>query len=287
LGTHNHGQGHETASRQIAAQTFGVTADQLQVLYGDTDLIAHGRGTFGSRSMSSGGTALLAAADKVITKAKRIAAHRLEAAADDVEFNHGVFGIAGTDRRLSWQEVAAAAYAPATLPAGMEPGLNEAATVTAKGPTFPNCAHVSEIEIDPETGEVHVVGYWTVDDVGRVINPLLLHGQIQGGVVQGIGQALMEDLRYEADGQLVTASFMDYAMPRASDSPTVTLESRPVPTKMNPLGAKGAGEAGTVGALPATINAIIDALRPLGIADIPMPATPERIWRAIHEQRPD
>jgi len=270
LGTHSHGQGHETAFRQIASESLGLPAERIDVLFGDTDDVAEGKGTFGSRSMSSGGAALVASVGKVVAQARAVAARLLEAAEADVEMRDGCFAVKGTDRELGWERVAAAAR-----------GLAAASTLSTRGPTFPNSAHVCEVEIDPETGVLAVVGYWIVDDVGRVVNPMLLHGQIQGGVAQGLGQVLGEDLRYEADGQLVTASFMDYALPRASDIPAVGIESLPVPTSMNPLGVKGAGEAGAVGALPAAVNAIVDALARCGVSHFDMPATPERIWRTI------
>ena len=281
IGTHNHGQGHETSLRQIASEALGLAAGRIEILYGDTDQVAHGRGTFGSRSMSSGGAALLAAADKVEAKATAIAAHLLEASAEDVERRAGEYFVAGTDRSVSWEQVCATAYAPSLLPSGIEPGLYADATVCTDGPTFPNSAHVCEVELDPETGSIEVTGYWVVDDVGRVINPALLHGQIHGGVAQGLGQVLFEDIHYDAEGQLLTGSFMDYAMPRAADLPLFTIESRPMPTNANPLGVKGAGEAGTVGALPAAVNAIVDALRPFGIRHLDMPLTPEKLWRAM------
>ncbi len=271
LGTHSHGQGHETAFRQIASEALGLPAERIDVLFGDTDVVAEGKGTFGSRSMSSGGTALVASIGKVVAQARAVAARLLEAAEVDVELRDGCFVVKGTDREMAWERVAA------------EAGRLEAASkLSTRGPTFPNSAHVCEVELDPETGALSVVGYWIVDDVGRVVNPMLLHGQIQGGVAQGLGQVLCEDLRYDADGQLVTASFMDYALPRASDIPAVGIESLPVSTAMNPLGVKGAGEAGAVGALPAAANAIVDALGRCGVSHFDMPATPERIWRTIH-----
>jgi len=281
IGTHNHGQGHETSLRQIASETLGLEGERIEIVYGDTDLVAHGRGTFGSRSMSSGGAALLAASAKVEAKAMRIAAHLLEAAAGDIERRGQGWFVAGTDRGVSWDQVAAAAYATAQLPADIEPGLYASATVCTDAPTFPNSAHVCEVELDPETGCVSLQGYWVVDDVGRVVNPALLYGQIHGGVAQGLGQVLMENIAYDAEGQLLTGSFMDYAMPRAEDLIDFEVESRPVPTRANPLGVKGAGEAGTVGALPAAVNAILDALRPCGIAHLDMPLTPEKLWRAM------
>jgi len=286
LGTHNHGQGHETAFRQIAHHLLGLGPDQVEIVYGDTDEVAHGKGTFGSRSMSAGGTAVALAATEIIAKGSRIAAHLLEAAAEDIEFARGRFSVAGTDRAVTLTEVARAAFNAARLPAEIEIGLHASVIATPKAPTFPNGCHVCEIEIDPETGAAEIVGYWVADDVGTVVNPLLLKGQIMGGVTQGVSQALFEALHYDPDtGQLVTGSFMDYAMPRADSMPTVTVVSEPTPTPTNPLGVKGAGEAGTVGGLAAAINAVCDALRPLGIGHVDMPCTPERLWRAIRQAR--
>ncbi len=285
LGSHNHGQGHETAFRQLAASLLGLSFDRMRVVAGDTDLVPHGRGTFGSRSLVVAGTALTRAAERIVAKGRRIAAHLLEAAEADISFEGGSFRVAGTDRSLRIEAVAAAAYTPGRLPRGEERGLAAEAVLTPDEATFPNGCHVAEVEIDPETGVVTLERYAVSDDVGTVINPLLLKGQIHGGVAQGVGQVLGEAILYDEAGQLVTASFMDYRMPRASDLPAVTVESNPVPTKANPLGAKGAGEAGTVGALAVVINAIVDALRPLGIRHIDMPATPERVWRAIRDAR--
>lgn len=277
------GQGHETVFKQLVCDRLGLDYDEVHYGQGDTDLVPFGQGTGGSRSATIGGSALVMASDKIIEKAKRIAAHLLEAAVDDIEFEEGVFTVAGTDRTKTIKEVARAAANPASLPDGIEPGLTAQAVYTAKAMNYPNGCHVVEVEIDPETGVVEIVGYNVVDDVGTVMNPLLLKGQIHGGVAQGVGQALMEDMRYDpATGQNVTASFMDYAMPRADTLPMIEVKSNGVPTKTNPLGVKGAGEAGTVGALPAVTNAIVDALAEFGVTHIEMPATPERVWRAIH-----
>jgi aerobic carbon-monoxide dehydrogenase large subunit len=222
------------------------------------------------------------AAEKVIAKARKLAAHLLEASEADLTFADGRFQIAGTDRGLGLKEVARASYNIRRLPPGMEPGLFETGTFAPTQDTYPNGCHVCEVEIDPDTGKVAIMSYAVVDDVGTVINPKTLKGQIHGGVAQGAGQVLMEEVVYDrASGQLMSASFMDYAMPRADDLPDFAVESNPVPTKLNPLGAKGAGEAGTVGALPAVMNAIIDALGPAAAA-LEMPATPERVWRALH-----
>jgi carbon-monoxide dehydrogenase large subunit len=280
VGTKSQGQGHETMYRQIAGTRLGLAQADLRVMDGDTDAVAFGAGTFGSRSAAIGGTALWHAADKVIAKGKRIAAHLLEAADADIAFAAGRFAIAGTDRSLAWKDIARAAYG-APLPAGIEPGLVEGAGFSPVQETFPNGTHVCEVEVDPETGGVTPVSYVVVDDVGNEINPLTLEGQVVGGIVQGLGQILMERIVYDPEsGQLLTASFMDYAMPRAGDLCHFEVGHNPVPTRLNPLGAKGAGEAGTVGALAAAMNAIVDAL---GTEKIDMPTTPERVWQALRK----
>jgi carbon-monoxide dehydrogenase large subunit len=282
MGTIHQGQGHETTFKQIAIEKLGLAPGDIRFVDGDTDAVAFGTGTNGSRSTVIGGTAVTIAADKIILKCKKIAAHLLEAAEADVKFEGGRFAIAGTDRGLDLKEVARAAFQPNKLPKGMEPGLYETGTFSPPQDTFPNGSHLCEVEIDPETGKVALMNYTVVDDVGTVINPKLLKGQIQGGIAQGAGQALMEQVVYDpSSGQLLSASFMDYAMPRADDFCPMEIESAPVPTKLNPLGAKGAGEAGTVGALPAVMLAVLDALRPLGVDALDMPATPERVWQAI------
>jgi aerobic carbon-monoxide dehydrogenase large subunit len=284
MGTKSHGQGHETAFRQILCGRLGIDPNEVQFIDGDTDRVAFGMGSNGSRSMVTGGAALTLAAQKVIDKGRRIAAHLLEAADADIEFADGRFAVAGTDRGLTLKQVATAAFQPARLPPGLEPGLYEHATYAPKRDTFPNGCHVCELEIDPATGAVALLAYLVVDDVGTVINPLTLAGQIHGGVAQGVGQILMEQVVYEPEsGQLLTASFMDYCMPRADDMCAIQIVSNPVPTAGNPLGAKGAGEAGTVGALPAAMIAVMHALEPLGVRELDMPATGDRIWRAIRD----
>lgn len=281
-GATNHGQGHETVFKQLVCDRLGLAFDDVHYGQGDTDIVPFGQGTGGSRSATIGGSALLMASEKIIEKATKIAAHLMEAAVDDIEFSEGVFAIAGTDRQVTIAEVAKAAASPASLPAGMEPGLTAQAVYTATVQNYPNGCHVVEVEIDRETGVVEVVGYCVVDDVGTIMNPMLLKGQIHGGVGQGLGQALMEDMRYDPEsGQNITSSFMDYCLPRADDFPMIEVKSNGVPTKTNPLGVKGAGEAGAVGALPAVTNAVIDALSEFGVTHIEMPATPERVWRAI------
>jgi aerobic carbon-monoxide dehydrogenase large subunit len=282
MGTKNQGQGHETTFRQIASEKLGLAPEDMRYVDGDTDTVAYGMGTMGSRSTVIGGSALSLAADKIVAKAKKIAAHLLEVSEADIAFAEGHFAVAGTDRLLSLKEVARAAFVPAKLPRGLEPGLFETGSFSPAQDTFPNGCHVCEVEIDPETGAVALERYSVVDDVGTVVNPKTLKGQIQGGVVQGLGQVLMEEVVYDPEtGQLLTASFMDYAMPRAGDLCPMVIESNPVPTKLNPLGVKGAGEAGTVGALPAVMNAIMDALAGAGVRQFDMPASPSRVWHAL------
>jgi len=281
-GSTSMGQGNETAFAQIVSDRLGVPPERIQVLWGDTDALGAGRGNGGSGALAVGGAAVARAVDKVIERGRRIAAHLLEAAPDDVALRDGKFTVAGTDRGVAFAAVARAAYQPRQLPAGMESGFSETAAFMPPAVTFPNGSHVCEVEIDPETGVVSIMRYTVVDDVGRMVNPMLVKGQIHGGVVQGLGQGFFEQLAYDVEtGQLLTGSFMDYAMPRADDVPFLEVDSHEVPTQVNPLGAKGVGEAGTVGALPALMNAVNDALAPLGIRHLDMPVTPERVWRAI------
>jgi len=282
LGTKNQGQGHETMYKQIVFERLGLDPSEVQFVDGDTDRVAFGMGTNGSRSTVIGGTALWNAADRIIEKGKKIAGHLLEASGGDIEFVKGQFTVVGTDRKISIKDVAKAAFVAPRLPPDFEGGLYETATFVPSADTWPNGTHVCEVEIDPQTGKVQVLEYLVVDDVGTVVNPTGVKGQIHGGVAQGLGQALMEQVAYDKEsGQLLSGSFMDYAMPRATDMPTIHVESNPVPTKLNPIGAKGAGEAGTVGSIPASVNAIVDALSPLGITTIEMPVTSEKVWAAI------
>jgi carbon-monoxide dehydrogenase large subunit len=284
-GSISHGQGHATIQTQMLVDRLGVDPERIKFIQGDTDAVAFGMGTGGSRSTTMSGGAIVMVSEKVIAKGRKLAAHLLEASESDIEFKDGRFAIAGTDRGLGIHDVAKSAFQLEKLPPGMEPGLYETATYRARSGNFPNGAHVCEVEIDPETGETNVVGYWVVDDVGTVINPMLVKGQIMGGIAQGMGQVLMEDKAYDAQGQVVTGSFMDYAMPRAEHFCPVVIEDNPVPTPTNPLGVKGAGEAGTVGSLSAGVNAIVDALSVYGIKHVDTPCTPYRIWRAIQEAR--
>ncbi len=281
-GATTQGQGHATAFAQLLSDRLGLEPEEIRFVQGDTDRLAFGFGAGGSRISAMGCAALLVAADKVIDKGKKIAAHMLEAAADDIEFRDGRFTIAGTDRDVGLGDIARTAFQPARLPADIEPGLIETGTYRSQVASYPNGCHVCEVEIDRETGEARILRYVVVDDFGTVINPLLVKGQVHGGVAQGAGQALMEQMVFDPDsGQMLAGSLMDYTMPRGDDFCSFEVESNPVPTPANPLGVKGAGEAGTVGALPAVISAIGDALRPLGIDEIEMPATPERLWKAI------
>ncbi len=280
-GTHSHGQGHQTVYAQMVSDWLGVPFENIRFVQGDTDAVPIGRGSYGSRSMHVGGNALKRASDSIIEKAKPMAAMMLEAAAGDIEFKDGKFKIVGTDRALALTDVAKAFYRPAMLPPQFDVGLEASGTFAAEPPNYPNGCHVCEVEIDPETGAVTLARYAAVDDVGKIMNHLLCEGQIHGGVAQGVGQALMEAIVFDNAGQLVTGSFQDYAMPRADDFPELISELTEVPARTNPLGVKGAGEAGATGAPPAVIGAILDALKPLGIEHIDMPATPSRVWAAI------
>jgi carbon-monoxide dehydrogenase large subunit len=282
-GSITQGQGHETVYKQLLSDRLGIHPDQVHYVQGDTEKVAIGEGTGGSRSAALGGSAVHLATDRIVAKAKTVAAAVLGAEGDEINFEDGLFSAPRSNRRLTIGEVAGEALNPENLPDGMDLGLIAGATFSCKEQNFPNGCHICELEIDAETGEVEILRYSVVDDVGTVMNPLLLEGQICGGIAQGVGQVLMEDIRFDpASGQLLTGSFMDYAMPRAGDLSAIHCDSNPVPTKTNPLGVKGAGEAGNVGALPAVANALADALSLLGIRHIEMPATPERIWRAIY-----
>jgi aerobic carbon-monoxide dehydrogenase large subunit len=284
-GSINQGQGHETAFKQIVCDRLGLDPQEVTYIQGDTDQVFFAEGTGGSRSATFSGSAFTMAAEKIETKAKAIAANMLKVDVSDINFADGVFSSPKTNRTLTIKEVAKASIDPTNLPAGMEAGLVATAIYSGKVASYPNGCHVCELEIDEDTGEVEILRYNVVDDVGTVINPLLVHGQVDGGVAMGAGQILMEDIKFDEQGQMLTGSFMDYAMPRASDLTAFHVDSNPVPTKTNPLGVKGVGEAGCVGALPAVANALVDALSVYGIKHIAMPATPERLWRAIREAR--
>jgi carbon-monoxide dehydrogenase large subunit len=284
VGTFSHGQGHETAFAQILSEKLGLPFDAIDLIQGDSDVVAKGGGTGGSRSSQMGGVATSRAATLIVEKAKRIAAHLLEAGVADIEFLNGRFSVAGTDIATSWQEVIAAAHDPARLPPDETPGLDEQLTYTRDTEcNFPNGCHVAEVEIDPTTGEVTIANYAAVDDVGVPINPMLVHGQCHGGIMAGIGQAMLEHARYDPEsGQFLTATFQDYCMPRAGDAPSFTLDLNVVPCPSNDLGVKGAGEGGACGAPPAIVSAVCDAL---GVAHVDMPITPESIWRIMQGKR--
>ena len=281
-GSHSHGQGHETTFAQLVADRFGIDMDAVAVVHGDTARLEFGLGTYGSRSLAVGGSALSRAADKIIAKGTRIAAHLMRVDADSVEFADGQFRVPASNQSRSFQEVAFAAYVPHDYPLEeLEPGLTETAFYDPENFTFPAGCHICEVEIDPDTGVTEVVRFTAVDDFGRIINPMVVEGQVHGGLAQGIGQALLEQCVYDADGQLLTGSYMDYCMPRADDLPSFDIALTETPCTHNPLGVKGCGEAGAIGSPPAVINAIINAL---GIRDIKMPATPETVWRAINNR---
>ena len=286
-GSHSHGQGHETTFAQIVASRLGIDIANVEVVHGDTGRIPFGMGTYGSRSLSVGGTAIVKALDKVVAKGKKIAAHLLEAAEADIEFKDGKFTVAGTDRSKAFAEVSLAAYVPHNYPLDkLEPGLDETAFYDPTNFTYPAGTHICEVEIDPETGVVKVVSFTASDDFGNIINPMIVAGQVHGGVTQGIGQALLELCVYDKDsGQLLTGSYMDYAMPRADDVPSFKVSTQVTPCTHNPLGAKGCGEAGAIGAPGAMMNAVHDALAAVGVKRIDMPASPHRVWQAIQSAR--
>ncbi len=282
-GSHSHGQGHETTFAQVVAARLGLDPEQVDVVHGDTGRVPFGMGTYGSRSISVGGAAIMKALDKIETKAKKIAAHLMEASDADIEFSGGEFKVKGTDKKVTFGQVALTAYVPHNYPLDkLEPGLNETAFYDPTNFTFPAGTYICEVEIDPATGVTRVDKFTAVDDFGTIINPMIVEGQVHGGLVQGIGQALMENCVYDNEtGQLLTGSFMDYTMPRADDFPQFKLDTVCTPCTHNPLGTKGCGEAGAIGSPPAVINAVLDALRPLGVKEFDMPASPHRVWEAI------
>ncbi|MFO0749199.1 MAG: molybdopterin cofactor-binding domain-containing protein [Myxococcota bacterium] len=285
-GSHSHGQGHETSFAQIVNSYLGVPIDQVEVVHGDTAKIGFGMGTYGSRSAAVGGTAIVKALEKIITKAKKIAAHLLEASAGDIVLENGQFKVAGTDKQKSFGEIAVAAYVPHNYPHDeLEPGLDESAFYDPKNFTYPGGTHIVEVEVDPDTGVVEVKTVTAADDVGIVINPMLVDGQLHGGLAQGIGQALYEQAVYDEHGQLLTGSYMNYCMPRASDLPSFNVGFHVTACTHNPLGVKGCGEMGAIGVPPAVVNAVIDALAPVGVTELDMPLTPEKVWRAIRSAK--
>jgi carbon-monoxide dehydrogenase large subunit len=277
IGTMSVGQGHETGFSRLVAQRLGVPVSNVRYAQGDTDLLEKGRGNGGSSALIQGGSATIHGVDDLIDKGRELASRKLEAAVSDIEFSGGAFRIRGTDRSVALGELAQ------DVEASGQALLAGRGQFTPSQPTYPNGCHICEVEIDAETGEVTPIRYVSVEDVGTVLNPVLVDGQIHGGVVQGMGQVMLEEIRYDESGQLVTGSFMDYAMPRAADMPEIVCADHEVPTALNPLGVKGVGEAGTVGALSAAINAVCHALQPAGIRHLDMPATPMRVWRALRD----
>jgi aerobic carbon-monoxide dehydrogenase large subunit len=286
VGNQTNGQGQETAIRQIASARLGIDADQIHFVQGDSDVVPEGM-TGGSRMVSVAGTATIGVADKIIAKGKLVAASAMEASAADIEYGDGAFKIVGTDRSMSLFDVAKAAKDPKHVPAGEKPGLDDEFTRTPTADTFPNGCHICELEIDPDTGVLEIVNYSVVDDFGAALNPLLLQGQVHGGIGQGVGQALTEKTVYDKDsGQLLSGSFQDYALPRADNVPYVHFDLHNSPCTTNPLGVKGAGEAGAIGAPPAVINAIVDAIHPhTGVKHVDMPATASTLWAVIAAHR--
>src|SRR5947207_3743559 len=284
-GAHQHGQGHETTFAQVVSDHLGIPIESIEIVHGDTAKIPYGMGTYGSRSLAVGGTAIIKAMDKVIAKGRKIAAHLLEASEADIEFKDGKFSVAGTDRAKTLAEVALTAYVPHNFPHDeLEPGLDETAFYDPKNFTFPSGAHIAEVEIDPDTGRLEIVNFTASDDFGRIINPMIVAGQVHGGLAQGIGQAVLEGCVYDKEtGQLLTGSYNDYAMPRADDLPNFALSTHVTLCTHNPLGVKGCGEAGAIGSPAAIANAVVDALKPLGVKHVEMPLTPERLWRTIRQ----
>jgi len=283
-GSHSHGQGHETTFAQVVASRFGIPFEDVDIVHGDTSKILFGMGTYGSRSIAVGGTAIVKAMDKVVNKGKKIAAHLLEAAESDIEFKDGFFQVAGTDKKKAFAEIALTAYVPHNYPHDkLEPGLNENAFYDPTNFTFPAGSYICEVEVDPETGQVKIEKWVAVDDFGKIINPMIVEGQVHGGLVQGIGQALTEGCKYDkATGQLLTGSMLDYSLPRADEVPSFVVGTKETPCTHNPLGVKGCGEAGAIGAPAALMNAITDAL---GIKDMPMPASPQNVWAAMQANK--
>jgi aerobic carbon-monoxide dehydrogenase large subunit len=286
-GSHSHGQGHETTFSQIVASRLGIPIETVEIVHGDTGRVPFGMGTYGSRSLSVGGTAIMKAMDKIIAKGRKIAAHLLEAAETDIEFKDGKFTVAGTDRSKTFAEIALTAYVPHNYPLDkLEPGLDETAFYDPTNFTFPAGTHICEVEIDPETGVVQIVSFSACDDFGNIINPMIVDGQVHGGLAQGIGQAMLERCVYDQEsGQLLTGSYMDYAMPRADDLPSFKVATKVTPCTHNPLGAKGCGEAGAIGSPAALMNAVHDALAASGVKYLDMPATPHRVWQALQSAK--
>ena len=280
-GVSPHGQGHETAWSQIVADRLGVAFEDVEVLHGDTQISHKGLDTYGSRSLAVGGIAVVKAADKVIERARPIAAHLLEASVEDLDFEGGRFSVRGTDKGIAIGEISLAVFAAHNLPDGVEPSIDADATYDPENFSFPHGTHLCAVDIDTETGFVSIRKYVCVDDVGNPVNPMIIDGQVHGGLAQGIAQALHEDARHDESGTLTTGTFVEYTLPSAADLPSFTTDRTVSPSTGNPLGVKGVGEAGTIASTPAVVNAVVDALQPWGVDDVEMPCTPQRVWRAI------
>ena len=284
-GSHSHGQGHETTFAQLIADDLGIPLENVEIVHGDTGKVPFGMGTYGSRSLAVGGSAIVKSLEKIKEKGTKIAAHLLEASAEDLDFADGKWTVKGTDKSVAFGDVSLTAYVPHNYPEGLEPGLDETSFYDPVNFTYPFGAHMAVVEVDPDTGKVDLKRFIACDDVGNVVNPMIVEGQIHGGVAQGIGQALLEGAVYDESGQLNTASYLDYALPRADDLPSFELDRTVTPCPHNPLGAKGCGEAGTIGSTPAVVNAVVDALRPMGVTDLEMPLSPQRVWAAMQQAK--
>ena len=280
-GSHSHGQGHETSFAQVVADKLGIPMEDVEIVHGDSEAVAFGMGTYGSRSLAVGGSAIVKSIEKVLEKGAKIAAHLLESTPEDLEYGEGKWTVKGTDKSVAFGDVSLTAYVPHNYPEGLEPGLDFSSFYDPANFTYPFGAHICVVEVDKETGKVEIKRFLAVDDVGNVINPMIVDGQIHGGIVQGIGQALFEQASYDETGQLTNGSYMDYTMPRADDVPMFEVGRQVTPCPHNPLGVKGAGEAGTIASTPAVVNAVMDALSPYGVKDITMPLTPEKVWLAM------
>ena len=283
-GSHAHGQGHETTFAQVVADKLGIALEDVEIVHGDSESVAFGMGTYGSRSLAVGGSAIVKSVEKVLEKGSKIAAHLLEASPEDLEYAGGKWTVKGTEKSVGFGDVSLTAYVPHNYPEGLEPGMDFSSFYDPANFTYPFGAHIAIVEIDSDTGKVSLKRFIAVDDVGNVINPMIVEGQIHGGVAQGVGQALFEGAIYDEDGQLTNGSYMDYTMPRADDLPSFEVDRQVTPCPHNPLGVKGAGEAGTIGSTPAVVNAVMDALSPFGIKNLEMPLTPERVWRAMNDK---
>lgn len=282
-GSHSHGQGHETTFAQVVADKLGIPLEDVEIVHGDSEAVAFGMGTYGSRSLAVGGSAIVKSIDKVLEKGAKIAAHKLEASVEDLEFAEGKWTVKGTDKSIGFADISLTAYVPHDYPENLEPGMDFSSFYDPANFTYPFGAHIAIVEVDKDTGKVSLKRFIAVDDVGNVINPMIVEGQIHGGLAQGIGQALFEETLYDENGQLTNGSYMDYTMPRADDLPSFEVDRQVTPCPHNPLGVKGAGEAGTIGSTPAVVNAVMDALHPFGIKNLAMPLTPERVWRYMQE----